>query len=450
MREESIEPGLLPVFRLFAGLQAGLYTLEVVPRLFHLAAGLPFEPEPHPEHVEQLIGLFHSAFGLPYGFSYANFFLLPGLVETAALLIYLLAPPLQRALKGLYLPIGLLLAGLGTMALEYGEFYAMARLEPLDMRVLTQSWQVVLLLFIPLVLIGWQYDMRTVVLFSLSTAALDVGARVWLIGLANPYALPLVSIVFVRTAIYIVVGYMITRLMAAQREQRSALARANATLAQYASTLEQLTVSRERNRLARELHDTLAHTLSGMAVELEAVRTLWTADPPQAHKLLDHSLAVTRSGLTETRRALQALRAEPLEDLGLVLAVRHMAESITAQAGLALAWHGPGDRTPVQLSADAEQCVYRVAQEALYNAAKHARARQVTVRWGQQDAILTLEIADDGCGFDPSRVDANTHLGLRGMQERANMAGGRVEVTSAPGHGTTVRLCVGGKRWSGS
>lgn len=88
-------------------------------------------------------------------------------------------------------------------------------------------------------------------------------------------------------------------LMAVQREQRQRLAEANERLAQYTSTLEQVTISRERNRLARELHDVLAHTLSGVAVELEGLRAMLRIDPERANTLLSHSLQATLEGLTE-------------------------------------------------------------------------------------------------------------------------------------------------------
>jgi signal transduction histidine kinase len=199
--------------------------------------------------------------------------------------------------------------------------------------------------------------------------------------------------------------------------------------------------------LARELHDTLAHTLSGMAVQLEAAKTSWDADPAEARALLEQSLKTTRSGLTETRRALQALRAAPLEDLGLVLAVRALAESVAAQTGVTLTWQGPDttqDAAHVEnLSLDVEQCVYRVAQESLENVARHAGAKHLTVQLTQDKGRLTLQVTDDGRGFDLSKATAHNHrLGLKGMRERTEMMGGILQVESRPGSGTTIRLMV--------
>ena len=126
---------------------------------------------------------------------------------------------------------------------------------------------------------------------------------------------------FIRSIILGILGVLEYRIMASQRKQRAELVEANEKLTHYALTIEQLTVSRERNRMARELHDTLAHTLSSVAVELEAVKTLVKPKPAEALKLVDQSLGITRNGLNETRKALQDLRALPIEDLGLTLAL---------------------------------------------------------------------------------------------------------------------------------
>ena len=260
-----------------------------------------------------------------------------------------LVAAVQRLLGRFFLPLGLLIAAFGPLVGEYLSFMAIYRFTALDERVLVEVWQLVLVLFIPLVLIAWQYGLPRVGLFCLGTAVLDLGSKAAALGPGNSYMLPIAGAVLIRTVLYGAVGYMIVRLATAQREQRRALARANVQLAHYATTLEQLATSRERNRLARELHDTLAHTLSGMAVELEAAKTVWDTDLHQARDILERALTATRVGLTETRRALQALRAAPLEDLGLVLAVRSLAESVAAQTGATLDWQGPA-RTAWRMS----------------------------------------------------------------------------------------------------
>ena len=254
--------------------------------------------------------------------------------------------------------------------------------------------------------------------------------------------------VFIRTSAFILIGYLVVKMMTTQRRLRQELAQTNTRLAQYAGTLDQLATSRERNRLARELHDVVAHSLSGAAVELEAVKVLWDSEPVRAQAMLDQSLKTIRSGLTETRRALQSLRATPLEDMGLALAVRHLAESISSRAGIQVdldIGDELGDYAP-----DAEQCVYRVAEEALANAAEHARAHCISIRLAQNSRQLCLVVADDGQGFDPQQVDRSHSYGLRGMQERAEMAGGYFTVQSQPGGGTTISLTIERDHGAGS
>ena len=229
--------------------------------------------------------------------------------------------------------------------------------------------------------------------------------------------------------------------MKTQVEQHRRLAEANERLAQYASTLEQLTISRERNRMARELHDVLAHTMSGVAVELEGVRAKLRVDPDYAEVLLCQSLQAVREGLTETRRALQALRATPLEDLGLGLAIRNLGESIAGQAGLQTDFHINNDLRdfPVEV----QQCFYRVAQETFTNIAAHSQAKNVQVSLMKDGNGLKLTIRDDGIGFDENAIDLNQKYGLLGMRERVEMIKGELSVVSQPESGTQIVLTYG-------
>lgn len=415
-----LEPGLLAVFRLFAGLQLALCSAEVL-RLVHIATahGMP------PAAVEP---------------AYA--FTVVGFGGSLLLMAYLAWPWLQRLLGTRYLPLGVALATVVALAGAHLEFVANYQMKDFDPSAAVELWEAALVLLAPLVVLAWQYRFRVVVGYCLLTGVLDWAAKAVVLGRASPALEVAESFLALRSVLYLAVGYMIVQLMIAQREQRQALARANARLADYAMALEQLATTRERNRLARELHDTLAHTLSGLAVQLEAVLALWQSDPDRSHALLERSLDATRRGLAETRGAIQSLRAGPLEDLGLGLAVRDLAEAAAGRAGFALKLDVPADLG--RLAPRVEQCVFRVAQEALENAVCHSGARQVTVQLGRAASELTLTIVDDGCGFslNPRGESGEAHFGLSGMRERAELAGGRLEVTSAPGQGTRVRLVI--------
>ena len=298
------------------------------------------------------------------------------------------------------------------------------------------------LLLMALVLTAWQYRWRYVVVFSLSMAALSLGLQLLFY---HPYSTPLlppITVLIIQTVSFLVVGYFINTLMSRLKQQQASLARANAQLAHYASTLEHLTISRERNRMARELHDTLAHTLSGLSVQLETAKAYWDVDPTTAQRLLDKSLTATRDGLQETRRALKSLRASSLDDLGLLLAVRQLAESAAERANLQLDLTLPA--TLPALPETVEQCLYRVAQEAIANVVHHANAKTLTVHLTYNNADCVLTVQDDGLGFDLHDVDQADHFGLTGMRERAALVGGDLVIESRQGEGTKVQVRITG------
>jgi signal transduction histidine kinase len=293
-------------------------------------------------------------------------------------------------------------------------------------------------LFIGLALTAWRYELAYVLLFSLGTAMLELGTII-LVGRvpANTIAV-FFFVILVRTVSFIVIGLFINQLMSRLREQGESLRQANAQVTHYASALENLTVSRERNRMARELHDTLAHTLTGLSVTLETVKAYWDVDAEKARALLEQSLTATRNGLEETRRALKSLRASPLEDLGLGLALRQMAESTAARVNLDLELALP-DPMP-GLAPDVEQCIYRIAQEAIENVAHHANARKASLELEPDGGHIRLIVQDDGLGFDPRDKASTGHFGLVGMKERAELSGGKLTIESQKGKGTKVIL----------
>jgi signal transduction histidine kinase len=232
-------------------------------------------------------------------------------------------------------------------------------------------------------------------------------------------------------------GLVIGLLMRSRRRQAAALDERNRKLARYASVVEQLVITQERNRLARELHDTLAHSLTAVAVQIEAAQAISEVDAAAGQEILGQALQTTRSGLTEARRSLSALRASPLDDLGLALAVRDLAESAAERAGVKLALQ-IGSHLE-NLAPEVEQCVYRVAQEALTNVVRHSNAGELQVALARESGRLRLTVKDDGRGFDVAAV-TDTRYGLKGLRERAEAIGGVLRVESAKDKGTTVTL----------
>ena len=178
-------------------------------------------------------------------------------------------------------------------------------------------------------------------------------------------------------------------------------------------------------------------------MQLEAVRSLWVVDRYAAHAMLDKADETARTGLTEARRSLRDLRASPLQELGLAGALRELSESAAERCGASLDLHTPKDMP--RLSPTVEQGIYRIAQEALENAVRHASASTIMVRLEQRGDRLSLSISDDGQGADMATLtgtgsDGKRHLGILGMRERAELIGGQLTMTSEGGQGTEMRL----------
>jgi signal transduction histidine kinase len=293
---------------------------------------------------------------------------------------------------------------------------------------------------IALILVAWQYHWQHVLIFTLSIALINVGILWGLFpGNRNAFSDGL-FVIMTQIVTFLVVGFFINIIIGWLQRQRQSLEEANAKLTNYAQTLEDLAVSKERNRIAQELHDALSHTLSGLSVQLETMKAYWEIDPVTARKRLDKSLAAARSGLDETRRILMALRARPLEEMGLVPAIRQMAEEAAARAGLALKLDIV-ENIPA-LPPAVEQCLFRVAQEAITNVLKHAKAKVLTVKLEFKEERTTLSIQDDGIGFNNQSTNGTKHFGLLGMKERVDFVKGELNITSQPGAGTTVQLTV--------
>jgi signal transduction histidine kinase len=290
-------------------------------------------------------------------------------------------------------------------------------------------------LFIGLVLTAWQYRFAEVALYSIGIAFLEM-VTVLVLVKDRVQILQLFALInMVRTTSFLAIGFFITRMMALVHQQQYDLRSTNAKLTQYTHVLEELTISRERNRMARELHDTLAHSLTALSVQLETVRAYWTVDSKKAQKLLDRSLEITRAGTEETRRALKSLRASPLEDLGLGLAVKQLTLSASDRAGLKTAVRIPDEIN--LLSNEEQQAVYRIAQESIENVIKHASASQITILIDEDDDEFRMSISDDGVGY-MKEESKDSGFGILGMRERANLVGGELEIQSKKGEGCTV------------
>lgn len=290
-------------------------------------------------------------------------------------------------------------------------------------------------LLIPLVLLAWGYGRRGALLGSTWATILHLGIGLWATLLQEGRF----AIFFVQALTRIIILYLVPLIVSIlaerERQQHAQLEAAHQRLRRHAATVEQLAISRERNRMARELHDTLAHSLSALTVQLEAFRTLLANDPAATQDAVDELTALAKRGMEESRQAIQALRTDPVETLGLEGALRDMLQAFQsrtgAQATLSIAGQEP------DLTTGEAQALYRIAEEALTNVERHAAAHQVTVRLNCGTDRIDLVVRDDGHGFDPAATPLGRY-GLTGMRERAEMIGATLEVNSPPGRGTEV------------
>jgi signal transduction histidine kinase len=289
-------------------------------------------------------------------------------------------------------------------------------------------------LLIPLVLLAWGYGRRGALLGSTWASVLHLAIGLWVLPTDSQIRLFFVQAT-VRVALLYLVPFIISVLAEREWRQLSQLEVAHQRLRRHAATVEQLAISRERNRLARDLHDTLAHSLSALTVQLQALRTLLANDPDSARELVNELLTLARRGLGESRQAIQSLRADPVQLLGLEGALRDMVQSFQARTGVQASLSVAGqDLDP---TVEEAQALFRIAEEALTNVERHASAQQVTLLLVSGADWLDLVIRDDGVGFDPTAADPKRY-GLTGMQERAAIIGATLEVKSRPGAGSEV------------
>jgi PAS domain S-box-containing protein len=214
-----------------------------------------------------------------------------------------------------------------------------------------------------------------------------------------------------------------------------AVAIQNARLHEQARSMAAL---EERQRLARELHDSVSQALFGIGLGAETARVMLDRDPAKAAQPIDYVLQLARGGMAEMRALIFELRPESLAQEGLVAALQKQAAATRARHAIAVEL-ALCDEPEAPL--EVKEALYRIAQEALHNTVKHARASTVELRLAATDGALRLEIRDDGRGFDTSSSFPG-HLGLVSMRERVARLAGGVTIDSAPGEGTCVQVTL--------
>jgi signal transduction histidine kinase len=208
--------------------------------------------------------------------------------------------------------------------------------------------------------------------------------------------------------------------------------------AELALDIQKRTAMEERQRLARELHDSVSQALYGISLGAHTALALFDSDRARVLEALNYVLSLAQGGLTEMRALIFELRPESLELEGLAVALSKQTAALSARHGIKVELDlcaEPDAPLPVK------EAIYRIAQEGLHNAVKHARSALLNVRLICESDCLRLEICDNGIGFDPMAAFPG-HLGLRSMRERAARVGGTLEVHSAPGCGTQILVSI--------
>lgn len=326
-------------------------------------------------------------------------------------------------------------APLGTKILYYVVQFPLV----IGITVLSHFGGAFWLLLLPLVSHGAVLFSRTGVLVISALTTLLFGL---LLGIPSGWQVGLTATLsFAPGVVFVVIFTQMALGESRARHQVEALAqdlaKAHETLAQYAVQAEELATAKERNRLAREIHDSLGHYLTAINVQLEAARTLLESDPSQALPPLARAQSLTKEGLHEVRRSVAALRASPLEGKPLTTVLAQLVEDLRA-TGIAATFdvHGEAQALPPQL----ELALYRVTQEALTNVRKHAQARHTEVSLTYTAADVRLRVQDDGVGGDS---DAPTGgFGLVGLRERVQLLGGELHCVTEPGKGFVLEIQI--------
>jgi len=410
----TLAPGLLPVLQTLVALRFALVLLGNGLLAFAFSSALAHQP---PQRA-----IWMAAFLL---------------VESALLLLFVSWPSVRERLDSKFLPVALGWFLLSPLIMDISSLLALSTevavrsgREAFAGVGIESAWMAA-----PVILAAWQYGRRG---WLWATGVLFASSAILGLFFLNRDFYTFMGFVLsslARLGAIVVLGWVVVRLVDALRAEHTALKRANQQLTRRAATIEQLAESRERNRLARELHDTLAHSLTGVSVQLQALDTLLEHDPAAAEAQLKETQTTVRNGIHESRRAIEALRATPLEDLGLSEALRQLCRKQAERTGLVFSYEIDDVQALDPLT---EQAIYRVAEAALTNIVQHAAASEVRVRL-MAEPTLRLEVRDDGVGFDLGAIPANRY-GITGMAERAELVGAELTVESEPGRGAIVRM----------
>lgn len=279
----------------------------------------------------------------------------------------------------------------------------------------------------------WMFIGITILRLRLSDFVLPPGLR--------DRVRPLVGTFFANSMItfglaLLFVLFLVNALMA-ERASQQRLTEANQQLRDYALRVENLAMAQERSRIAREIHDSLGHSLTALNLQLETALKLWPTDPHKAHGFLQEAKKLGSTALRDVRQSVATMRTDPLQRQSLEAAIATLAHSFHSTTGIT-----PTCSIAISPTLSPDLCtgLYRIIQEALTNIVKHAQATEVAIQLHQLPTGLSLRLRDNGQGFQAEQN--STGFGLQGMRERTLALGGRFQLQTAPGQGTVIDIDI--------
>lgn len=229
----------------------------------------------------------------------------------------------------------------------------------------------------------------------------------------------------------------LTNKIIAERQIRQKLANANEQLKEYSQKIEELATVQERNRIARDIHDSLGHALTSLNIQMQTAVKLWDKEPTLAHSFLTQAQSLGKIAMQEVRKSISTLREDGREEQPLEARIETLVEDYRRGTGLLIC-------TDVcrcsSIAKPVAKTIYRIVQESLTNIFKYAQATEVKIQLKTTPEELNLSVTDNGKGFDP--MQKRSGFGLRGMQERVTTVNGQFELITSPGNGCRIEVNI--------
>ena len=233
----------------------------------------------------------------------------------------------------------------------------------------------------------------------------------------------------------------LTNKILSERKIKQELARANEQLKEYSQEIEELATVQERNRIAREIHDSLGHALTSLNIQMQTAVKLWDEEPAQAHYFLTQARSLGKTAMREVRKSISTLREDVQEERPLEARIEALVDDCRKGTGLLICTNiYCCDSVPKPVA----KIIYRIVQKSLTNILKYAEATEVYIKLKTTPKELILTVKDDGKGFDPKQNSSG--FGIRGMQERLATVNGQFRLNTSPGKGCHIEVKIPNKK----